>query len=64
LKRRLGAARGLSEISWGSLQQLLDIFGGPFSESWGSLGDFKAAPGCLFVAFGCLGGVKCPNFEV
>ena len=63
-ERHLGAAREISEISWGSLQQLLGIFGRPFSESWGSLGDFKAAPGCLLVAFGCLGGETCPDFEV
>ena len=55
-ERHLGAAREISEISCGSLQQLLGIFGRPFSESWGSLGDFKAAPGCLLVAFNCLGG--------
>ena len=60
LERHLGAARGFSEISWCYLQQLLVIFGRSFTESWGSLGDFKASPACLLGSIGCLGGI---NFQ-
>ena len=63
LERHLGAAWKLSEISWGSLQQLLGTTGRSFTESCESLGDFKASPGCLLGAIGRLGGDNYTNLE-
>ena len=63
LEKHLGAARELSEISWGSLQHLLSIFGRSFASSWDSLGDFKVFPGCLLEVIGCLGGENHPNLD-